>query len=234
MIQVIIVEDDPMVVKFNKYYLEQVPGFQLAAVAHSGEEALLILETQKIDLILLDIYIPGINGLELLSRLRKKDESADVIVVSAAHDSVSIKKALQYGAVDYLIKPFEFDRFKAALIGYKEREKLIKNHEDLSQGDLDKHFLSKDKTGATLEVPKGLDRNTLKMVWEHIIRTKGTAFSTEEIANNAGISRVSMRKYLQFLEASGALKKVISYGSPGRPIYKFICTREDSGFTDML
>lgn len=234
MIQVIIVEDDPMVVKFNKYYLEQVPGFQLAAVAHSGEEALCILETQKIDLILLDIYIPGVNGLELLSRLRKKDAAVDVIVVSAAHDSVSIKRALQYGAVDYLIKPFEFDRFKAALIGYKEREKLIRSHGDLSQGDLDKHFLSKDKADSAVEVPKGLDRNTLKLVWEHIAVTAGVAFSTEEMANSVGISRVSMRKYLQFLEEAGALKRVVLYGAPGRPTYKFICTRADSSYVNML
>jgi len=61
MIKVLIVEDDPMVAKFNKYYLEQIEGFQLVAVASSAEAALKILEKEKIDLILLDIFIPGID-----------------------------------------------------------------------------------------------------------------------------------------------------------------------------
>jgi CitB family two-component system response regulator MalR len=55
--------------------------------------------------------MPGINGLELLSKLRKTDKNVDVIIASAAKDSISIKKALQYGAVDYLIKPLEFECF---------------------------------------------------------------------------------------------------------------------------
>lgn len=225
MINVMIVEDDPMVIKLNKYYLEKVQGFTFVAVARTGEEALRVLEEQKVDLILLDIYMPNINGLEFLSRLRKLDAFVDVIVVSAAHDSTSIKKALQYGAVDYLIKPFEFDRFKAALLGYKERETLIKSHEDLNQTDLDRHFLSKDVQQASKDVPKGLDKNTLNFIWQNIQAFKADAFCTEEMANIVGVSRVSMRKYLQYLEDAGHLERVIAYGSPGRPTYKFKCVK---------
>lgn len=234
MIKVLIVEDDPMVVKFNKYYLEQVQGFQLMAVANSSKEALSILKNQKIDLILLDIYMPGANGLELLTKLRKMGEGTDVIVVSAAHDSTSIKRALQYGAVDYLIKPFEFERFRTALITYKEREKLIKNHGDLSQMDLDKHFLSKEQSSASYEIPKGLDKNTLRLIWDSIMKTDSTAFSTEEMAQAVGISRVSMRKYLQFLNDTGILKMEINYGSLGRPVYKYLCMKKDDSFNSLF
>lgn len=231
MIKVLIVEDDPMVVKFNKYYLEQVQGFELVAVAHSGKEALNILKNQKIDLVLLDIYMPGINGLDLLTKLRKMGEGADIIVVSAAHDSASIKRALQYGAVDYLIKPFEFDRFRAALIAYKEREKLIKSHEDLSQMELDKHFLSMEQASASYQIPKGLDKNTLKSTWESIMKMEETAFSTEEMAHIVGVSRVSMRKYVQFLDEIGILKMEINYGSLGRPVYRYIRIKKDVNFS---
>jgi len=221
LIKVLIVEDDPMVIKFNTHYLEQVEGFKLTAVARSAEDALDILKSKKIDLILLDIYMPGINGLELLSKLRKMDKSVDVMVVSAAKDSLSIKKALQYGAADYLIKPFEFERFKAALERYLKGENLIRIQDDLSQEDLDKHFLIRQQESSEVHIPKGLDKNTLRLTWENLLTLPDNYYSTEEIAQFVGISRISMRKYIFFLQEFGALKKDIVYGSPGRPIYKY-------------
>jgi CitB family two-component system response regulator MalR len=221
LIKVLIVEDDPMVVKFNKYYLEQVGGFELKAVAASSDAAFRVLEKEPIDLILLDIYMPGINGLELLSKLRKTDKNVDVIIVSAAKDSISIKKALQYGAVDYLIKPFEFERFNSALTSFKHREKFMNSQENLSQEELDKLLIYKEQHSNLEAFPKGLDRNTLKLVWDKILEIKDTAFSTEELAVLLGISRVSIRKYLNFLEEIKALKKEVIYGSLGRPIYKY-------------
>ena len=138
MIKVLIIEDDPMVAELNRYYLEQVGGFQLVHIASSGAEALDFLNKTKVDLILLDIFMPGINGLEFLARLRKMENEADVIIVSASTDSHSIRKALQYGAVDYLIKPFEYERFYEALTAYKKRQLLMQN-KALSQKDLDKY-----------------------------------------------------------------------------------------------
>ena len=230
MINVLIVEDDPMVVKFNTYYLEQVGGFQLKAIATSADAAFKILEKEPIDLILLDIYMPGINGLELLSQLRKTDKNIDVIIVSAAKDSISIKKALQYGAVDYLIKPFEFERFNSALTSFKQREKFMNSQENLSQEELDKLLLYKKQPSSLEAFPKGLDRNTLKIVWDKILEIKDTAFSTDELAVLLGISRVSIRKYLNFLEEIKVLKKEVIYGSLGRPIYKYKCLKANANF----
>lgn len=138
-IKVLIVEDDPMVAKFNRHYLEQVEGFEFAGWVTTGEEAARMLAEQEIDLVLLDIYMPGTNGLQLLSALREQGSTADIIIISAASDNASIRKALQLGAVDYLIKPFEFARFQAALTGYKEKYyALMKQEEPLSQEQLDK------------------------------------------------------------------------------------------------
>lgn len=230
MIKVLIVEDDPMVVKFNKYYLEQVGGFQLKAVAASADAAFKILELEPIDLILLDIYMPGIDGLELLSQLRKMDKNVDVIIVSAAKDSISIKKALQHGAVDYLIKPFEFERFNSALSSFKNREKFMNGQENISQEELDKHLHNNGHSSNIETLPKGLDRNTLKHVWDKILEIEDTAFSTEELAVLLGISRVSIRKYLNFLEEIEALRKEVIYGSLGRPIYKYTYIKSNTSF----
>ena len=72
MIKVLIVEDDPMVAEFNRRYLEQVGGFELIAVAPSVVDALRILDGQEIDLILLDIFMPGMNGFDLLESQVKR------------------------------------------------------------------------------------------------------------------------------------------------------------------
>lgn len=220
MIKVLIVEDDPMVAKFIQRFLEKVGGFSLEAIASNGDEALDILEKRKIDLILLDIYMPGMNGLELLAQIRRIGKGVDVIVISAASDTPSIQKALRYGAIDYLIKPFEYERFHAALWAYQEESRFMKDQKVLTQEALDKHILYKDSSPKVQELPKGLTKKTLKMIWESIQEWNANDFTTEELANRIGISRVSLRKYLHFLSEIEVLEEEIIYGSVGRPVYK--------------
>lgn len=220
MIKVLIVEDDPMVLEFNRRYLERIDGFALKATASTVEEALRILGSQEIDLVLLDIFMPGQNGLQLLSQIREMGHGVDVIVITAACDNQSIKKALRYGAVDYLIKPFEFERFKAALTTYREEAKFMEVQDRISQEELDKLIFHKEPTAVPDDLPKGLTRSTLALVWEKIQAFEERDFSTEELANSVGISRVSIRKYLQFLVEIGLLELETIYGTVGRPVYK--------------
>jgi len=132
--------------------------------------------------------------------------------------------------VDYLIKPFEFERFSAALSSYKNRQKFINSNEDMSQDELDKVLLYKKQPSNLEAFPKGLDRNTLRLVWDKILEIKDIAFSTEELAVLLGLSRVSVRKYLNFLEEINILKKEVIYGSLGRPIYKYKCLKSNINF----
>ncbi|MCR8843294.1 response regulator [Paenibacillus sp. SC116] len=224
MIKVMIVEDDPMVREFNKHYLQQMSGFQHITSVSNGDEALDVLQNEPIDLILLDIYMPGMNGLQLLETIRLRDQSVDVIVITAASDIVSVKKALRLGAVDYLIKPFEFSRFQAALHTYREEVNLMQSQNQMSQEELDKLlFHAADVKGHTesIDLPKGLTKNTLQLVYNCVDGMKGKSFTTEELAAEVGISRVSMRKYLQFLNEIGVLDVEICYGFVGRPSYTY-------------
>lgn len=229
MIRVLIVEDDPMVAEFNRRYLAQLEGFALAAAVRSAAEALTLLAKQEIDLILLDIFMPHMNGLELLSQIRSTGTNVDVIVVSAACDNQSIRRALRYGAVDYLIKPFEFERFNAALSAYRDRAVFMRGQGSINQAELDQRILLKDQP-LTNELPKGLDRNTLKIVWEHIREGSEETFTTEEMAKRVGISRVSMRKYLTFLMKMEFLRMEVTFGSIGRPVYKYRCINTEPNF----
>ncbi|MFL6517578.1 MAG: response regulator [Bacillus sp. (in: firmicutes)] len=220
MIRVMIVEDDPMVAEFNKRYLEQVQGFRLAAMAASVDEAIKNIEKLEIDLILLDIFMPGKLGLELLTYLRENNKETDVIIISAASDMERIKRALRYGVVDYLIKPFEFERFSRALVAYKDQTKFIQAQHVINQDVLDHKILHREEKHLIEELPKGLTKDTLKQIWEAIQELKNAPFSTDDIVKAVGISRVSVRKYLNFLKEIEILDVKVIYGTVGRPVYQ--------------
>ncbi|OBA06449.1 transcriptional regulator [Paenibacillus polymyxa] len=221
MINVLIVEDDPMVAEFNRKYMEQVEGFQCGGWASSVEEAKKYIAEQAIDLILLDVYMQESNGLDLLSFIREAGVNVDVIVISAASDMSSIKKAMNFGAVDYLIKPFHFNRFLEALTGYREHISIVRERSLLSQEELDRLIYHKSITKDLTRLPKGITKSTLAMIWNCIQQHHKTLFSTEDIAESAGISRVSMRKYLAFMTEIEVLSMETIYGTIGRPVYQY-------------
>jgi two-component system, CitB family, response regulator MalR len=221
LIKTIIVEDDPMVAELNKRYINLVAGFEVCAVLYSADEALQMLDQCDVDIILLDVFMSGMNGIELLMKIREKGKNIDVIIVSAACDNATIMQALRFGAIDYIIKPFEFERLNDALIKYKELINVMTVQNMINQVDLD-NIRSKDHLN--IQVPKGIDRNTLKRVWGKVRYFKQTAFSTEEMAAQVGISRVSMRKYLEFMKEIAVLKLELIYGTIGRPVYKYRAT----------
>lgn len=223
MIKVLILEDDPMVAEFNKRYLEELEGFALVAIAHTPDAAIEILQKKEVDLLLLDNFMPGKTGLELLRNLRTAQARLDVIFITAASDAPTIRTALSYGAFDYLIKPFEFDRFKQALLRYKDKWTLLSNQQVFNQKELDQQILHQQhKTTEVENLPKGLTKATLKVVMDAIQMKKSDSFSTEEIAEISQISRVSIRKYLKFLKSIGVLGERMTYGTIGRPIYQYV------------
>lgn len=223
MIRVLIIEDDPMVAEFNRRYLQEVKGFSLAGIVHNVKDAREYLESEKVDLILLDVYMPGATGLDLIRFLRQKRISADVIMITAASDKENIQTALRYGALDYLIKPFEFERFKEALLKYQEKYHFFENNHMLRQEDIDGRILSTEKKSAGLlieQLPKGLTSSTLDSILKVIRLKVNIQFSTDDISEITLISRVSVRKYLKFLSDLGILEESLTYGV-GRPGYLY-------------
>ncbi|WP_270182289.1 response regulator [Alkalihalobacillus sp. CinArs1] len=222
MIQVMIVEDDPMVANLNKQYIEQVGGYQVAAEASNVVEALRSLSECRIDLILLDVYMPGRDGLQFLKELRAKDEQVDVILITAASEREQIQQSLRLGAVDYLIKPFDFHRLKRALNKYKENHFPLKDKPKVSQDEIDNIFIKKEHhfEDRRIQVPKGLTKTTLEHIIGIIHTKQNETFSTDEVAREADISRVSIRKYLKFLKEIDFLEETLIYGI-GRPVYQY-------------
>lgn len=226
MINVLVVEDDPMVAQLHEHYLSQIKGFELCDMARNGEEALRLLQNKSYDLLILDVFMPSMDGLQLLAKIRENGFDVDVIIVSAANDKDKIKQALRLGAVDYIIKPFEFERFNLALNNYLKRYHIVEEQEIIEQSELDKTII-RNETDPVVALPKGLDKNTLAVVWRCILTFDGM-FTTEEVSAKVGISRVSIRKYLEFLKTLRLLKLDLHRGSVGRPVYKYLCVDKQS------
>ncbi len=226
MINVLVVEDDPMVAQLHEHYLSQIKGYQLCGIASNGDMALKLLANNSYDLLILDIFMPTMDGLQLLAKIRDNAYDVDVIIVSAANDKDKIKQALRLGAVDYIIKPFEFERFNLALNNYLKRYHVVEDQNIIEQSDLDQTIIRQEDQ-VLVSLPKGLDKNTLGTVWE-CIRSIDGMFTTEEVAVKVGISRVSIRKYLEFLKSLHLLKLDLHRGSVGRPVYKYLCLDKHS------
>ncbi|MCG7337777.1 response regulator [Staphylococcus sp. ACRSN] len=222
MIRVLIVEDDPMVAQLNKQFIEKVEGFDLVDITHNVKDAISIIETQPVDLALLDVYMPDENGLTLLTYIRKHHYKIDAILITAASDVDKIQTAMRYGAIDYLIKPFEFERFKQSLLQYKHKHQFFSENQSLDQSTLDNRLFNKTQTepDGTVALPKGLTKGTLQTIIEKVNHSGKQIFSTDEIAEIADISRVSVRKYLKFLADINVLEESLTYGI-GRPVYQY-------------
>ena len=224
-----------MVAKFNAIYLESIPGFTLAGIAQNAEEGWTLYQSTKVDLILLDVHMGKKTGLELLSDFRQADDPVDVIIITAANDKQSVQTALHNGAVDYLIKPFSFERFQEALLSICQKHRVMKDNENVSQEEIDTFLLKSEKAQSTvLELPKGLTVRTFSTIVRQIIKRQRGAFSAADLAEETGISRVSVRKYLNHLVETDMLTVDIVYQETGRPLNRFILRPEKLDILETL
>jgi len=222
MIRTLVVDDDVRVADVLRSYTEKVPGFEVVAVAYRGLEALQVLEREEIDLVLLDFYLPDMNGLELCRALRGRERrSVDVIAVTAARDVDTIAAAVTQGVVQYLIKPFSFATLRDKLERYASYRKHLQSGREVeaSQDTVDELFGT--LRGSTLaRLPKGLSRSTCDLVGA-VLRASACERTATDVAEAAGISRVAARRYLEYLTNQGLATLSMRYGTRGRPEHRY-------------
>lgn len=219
MIDVMIVEDDPMVMDIICQYVKSIDGFNVKATASNGSLAMEKLKFIKVDLLILDVYMPIINGIDLLTEIRKNGNLVDAFFLTAADDIEMIDKAFKFGAVDYLIKPFRYERFKNTLDAYKNRFQIFHRSEKLmTQHDIDKTI---GRSVTDMNIPKGLNKRTLQHIRNYIKSSEERIIVSEEIANDLGISVVTVRKYMEYLTNINEVVLKLEYGTVGRPTYKY-------------
>jgi len=121
---ILVVDDEPAIVTVVRERLER-EGFQVQAVA-SGEEALAHLDAGPVDLVVLDVMLPGIDGLEVLRHLRGAGDTVPVILLTARDEDVDKIVGLELGADDYLVKPFNPRELSARIRALLRRQAELK------------------------------------------------------------------------------------------------------------
>ena len=221
MYKVLIVEDDPMVAMINEQYISKHKDFCVAQKCSNGSSALEYLENNEVDLIVLDVFMPYMDGFETLREIRKKQIPADVIMVTAANERDSLKEALHLGVVDYLVKPFTFERFRMALDKFIAQTDALKDLERVNQNSID-FLIDKSRKKNDELHPKGIQEKTLKLITEHLEKNRNVWLTGDEIAEKIGLTGVTVRRYMTHLTDIGTVMAEMNYETGGRPcmLYK--------------
>jgi response regulator of citrate/malate metabolism len=220
MIRTLVVEDDYRVAELHCAYVERVQGFKVAGKAHTGTTALQSVDQLLPDLVLLDIYLPDMSGLEVLQRLREDDHPAvDVVAITAAREVESLRAAMRGGVVHYLIKPFLFPAFEEKLLSYAAAHERMARIGKAEQGDVDRIFGALRSARAE-SLPKGLSDSTLDLIIQ-VLGKSQSGLAAAAVAEAAGVSRVTARRYLDHLCQLGRAEVAMRYGGPGRPEHRY-------------
>jgi response regulator of citrate/malate metabolism len=221
-IGVFIVDDDFMVAKVHSGFVAALDGFEVVGTAATGGQAVQEIERLRPDLVLLDVYLPDMTGLEVLRRLRAAASPSDVIVISAARDVDSIRSALHGGVLHYLVKPFDRRTFEARLRDYAALRGQLEVLDEVGQGDVDRIFgAANPGTPSVPATPKGISPETLELVRSALGDAGTEGLSATECSERTGLARVSARRYLEQLVADQQAEVRQRYGTAGRPERRF-------------
>ena len=220
MIRTLVVEDDYRVADLHCAYTERVPGFSVEGRAHTGRAALEAVDRIRPDLVLLDVYLPDMSGLEVLQHLREDDHPpVDVIAITAARDVDSLRSAMRGGVVHYLIKPFLFQAFEEKLLSYAAAHERMTHIGKAEQGDVDRIFGAL-RSASNQPLPKGLSDTTLNLIMQ-VLGKSQSGLTATAVAEAAGVSRVTARRYLDHMCQLGRAEVTMRYGGPGRPEHRY-------------
>lgn len=217
---ILIVEDDPMVSNVNRRFAEKLAFVSEVFTSYNLEDAKILLKAQPVDLVLLDVYFPKGKGPDLLEWIRTMGFSMEVIFITADKSHATVERALQLGALDYLVKPFTFERFSTALFEAENRIHSLSESNEVDQDTLDKMFRTKPlesgQVREEVELDKGLSQRTYHTIIEGFSRVT-SSFTAEQYATEIGLARVTVRRYLDFMVREGKLDVKLEYGKIGRP-----------------
>ena len=217
MIRIIIVEDDPMVAQLHAAYLERMEGFEVVGQFRNGQEALEYLRENPVELAIVDVYMPVLSGIELLRQMRRDWIRTAVIMITAAAEMNVVDEALHLGVEDYIIKPFAYERLRESVLRFRDKTSLVRCSGIVSQDVVDRLLGNPTRKGTDIPLPKGLNAKTMAAIRAVLERSPEGNHTCESISAVSGLSRVTVRHYLNYLIDTGELDSSIDYETGGRP-----------------
>lgn len=217
MYKVLIVEDDPMVAMINEQYVCRNKNFSVVKNCRNGQEALDFLESNTVDLVIMDVFMPLMNGIETLKKIREKKHKCEVIMVTAANDTATLEETMHLGVIDFLIKPFAYERFQVALEKFISNAEAFRANQTIDQSYIDNLIsISSPSRARESELPKGIQKKTLDLLTDYFKEKKGWV-SGDQISEDVGLSSVTVRHYMGYLMEIKAVEGEINYETGGRP-----------------
>lgn len=227
MYKALIVEDDPMVAMINEQYVSKNKNFVVVRTCRNGQEALDFLmssEGKDVDLVIMDVFMPYLNGIETLKKIREEKIKCEVIMVTAANDPSTLEETMHLGVLDFLIKPFAYERFQVALEKFMNNAEAFRGAtQTIDQSYVDSLISNNGNTHTSNEtnLPKGIQQKTLELITDYMKEKTGWV-NGEQIAEDVGLSSVTVRHYMTYLMEIKKIHGEINYETGGRPsmLYK--------------
>jgi len=212
-----VVEDELPVLKILSDILKLSPYVNLIFTAEDGEKALNIYKSNKIDVIITDVLMPKITGLELLKKIKEINSEANIIVISAYGNTENLREAIRNGAYDYIFKPFSVDEilFSVSKIIEKlklieERKKYVSSLENVvkkTRIDIENHFF--DSLKAILNTMEVRDKSIL-------LHCQNVSIYAEKLGKKLGIDK----RNLEMICIGAVLHDIGKIGIPDNILLK--------------
>ena len=224
MLKLVMVEDEIISADVNRGFAQRMSEISIVATFYNGRDALDFLLKNPIDLLLLDIGLKSnYSGLQLLTDLRRQGKLIDVIIISARNESDLVNEALHLGIVDYLMKPFNYERFNEALQKFLYR-KSLESKGNYTQEDIDRMLANTQDSPPTRKVlKKGLQQQTLDKILGYMTLDENFRkfMTSDQISTGTGFSKMTVRRYMNnFIEEKIAVSR-INYYTGGRPSIEY-------------
>lgn len=219
--RIMILEDDARASYTLESSINENDHCCVVCVCESCADALIQFPLYHPDLLFVDITLPDGSGIDLMRKLREQKSQCHFIMTTAVRDTKTVEQAIQLGAIDYLVKPIRMSRVLQALADYGQYKATLMNRKTVNQEEIDQLF-GRSANIFPRHTPKGIDNTTLLTLKQTITQLDKREFSAEEIGHIMHFSRVTARRYLEYLESEGILSLVLNYNTGGRPkrIYK--------------
>ena len=136
----VIIDDEPLAIRLLSRHVQQTKGLELVRSFENAFEALYYIQTKAVDLVFLDIQMPGVNGLQFIKILKYPPK----IIITSAYKEYALE-ALETGVIDYLLKPIAYDRFFFFFFKALEQEPVFEKDGEAEKVDQKKFFFVKEK-----------------------------------------------------------------------------------------
>jgi two-component system CitB family response regulator len=217
-LSIVIAEDDPKIAEIQSRFIDKIEGFEVVGIGNTIAESEEIIDVFQPDLVLLDVYFPDGNGVDLMWKIRRLYKNVDIIFITAAKEVATLQDAIRGGAFDFVLKPMTFNRFQSTLRKFYEHRTKLKKITNLDQLNVDQIIHPTQDPGQTdARFPKSINPLTLERIEDEVKKLDNDGVNAEVMGLQVGISRTTARRYLEFLVSRGTVKPTLVYGSVGRP-----------------